>query len=161
MMTATALQALRRLLFFSVPEAARLIAATAESPEGVAESTWQQWEDGTQPIPSAIADRMIELNDWRSTALAATADNIRAQIKEKGGMPESVFVIWYDSLEDWLSIPGREATLWRLQQAVCSALMGIFGIVKPVRFDRAAYTAWLAGREDTEAARAEWASAEN
>ena len=41
-------------------------------------------------------------------ALDATADNIRVQMKEKGGTPESIFVIWYDNLEDWKSMPRFE-----------------------------------------------------
>ena len=101
---------------------------------------------------------MAELGEWRSDALAATADNIRIQITEKNGMPESVFVIWYDTLEDWLSLPNRQPVMWRLQQSVCAALKGMFGIVKLVGFDASSYRAWLDNRDDTEALRAEWAS---
>ena len=157
-MSPTALQALRQLLFFNTQDAARLIAASPTHPQGVTEDTWQQWECGALPIPPEIAERMKELNDWRSDALAATADNIRIQITEKSGMPDSIFVIWYDSLEDWLSLPSRDPIMWRLQQSVCAALMGMFSIVKPVRFDAAGYHAWRGEREDTESLRGEWAS---
>lgn len=157
-MTPTALQALRRLLFFKSQDAARLIAATAEQPQGVSEQTWQKWESGDLPIPDYVAQKLIELNDWRSAALDATADNIRVQMKEKGGTPESIFVIWYDSLEDWTSLPNREPVMWSLQQAVCASLMGMFSIIKLIPFNSVAYGVWLAGRDDNESLRAEWAA---
>ena len=157
-MNPTELKALRQLLFFPEQDAARLIAATSSQPQGVAEDTWLQWESGTQPIPAAVISRIKELNDWRADVLAATADNIRIQITEKSGQPDSIFVIWYDTLEDWLSLPDRDPVMWHLQQSVCAGLKGMYSIVKLVRFDATAYRAWLGGREDGEALRAEWAS---
>jgi hypothetical protein len=157
-MTPTTLQALRRLLFFTAQDAERLIAAPFLQAPGASGETWRQWENGVSPVPEAVATRMLELNEWRSEALAATADNIRALIKEKGGMPESVFVIWYASLDDWLSLPGRDSSMWRPQQAVCASLLGLFGSVRLVRFDLPAYTAWRGEREDSDALRGEWAS---
>lgn len=157
-MTPTTLQALRRLLFFKIPDAARLIAATPEQPQGVPEQTWQEWECGNQPVPEYVTQKLMELNEWRSAALDATADNIRLQMKEKGGKPDSIFVIWYDSLEDWTSLPNREPVMWRLQQAVCAALMGMFSIIKLVPFNSLAYHTWRSEREDNESLRAEWAA---
>ena len=156
-MTPTTLQALRRLLFFTPQEAALMVAANSESPQGVSEQQWQQWEDGGQPIPAGLASRITELVDWRSTVLAATADAIRQQIKDKG-VPEAVFIIWYESLDDWKSLPNREPLMWRLQQAVCAALAGMFSTVRLVPFDAAAYAAWRTGRDDAESMREQWAS---
>ena len=157
-MNRTDLQALRRLLFFTIQDAAQFIAATPESPNGVSEASWQAWENGEQPIPSAVIERITDLCEWRSDALAATADNIRIQINEKSGMPDSIFVIWYERLEDWMSLPNREPVMWRLQQSVCAGLKGIYSIVKLVCFDADAYRIWLDQREDSDALRAEWAS---
>jgi hypothetical protein len=157
-MTPTTLQALRRLLFFTIQDAERLIAGPVNQTPEASGETWQGWENGDQIVPASIAARILELSEWRSTALAATADNIRALIKEKGGVPESVFVIWYDSLVDWLSLPDRDPALWRPQQAVCASLMGLFGIVRLVSFDLPAYTAWRGEREDSDSLRGEWAS---
>ena len=156
-MTPTSLKALRKLLFFTVQEAAQLIAASPDQPQGVSDLVWQQWEDGRAPIPEFVATRINELNEWRSMALDATADNIRVQMKEKGGKPESIFVIWYDKLEDWKSMPNREPIMWRLQQAVCASLLGMFSIIKLIPFDATSYSTWLSGREDSESLRAEWA----
>ena len=156
-MTPTTLQALRRLLFLSPQEAALFVAASSEQPQGVSDRQWQQWENGEQPVPADLARKITELVDWRSTALAATADTIRQQIKDKG-IPEAVFIIWYESLDDWKSLPNRDPLMWRLQQAVCAALAGMFSTVCLVPFNAAAYTAWLAGRDDSESMRAQWAS---
>ena len=148
---------MRRLLFFTAQEAARLVAASPERPQGVSDEQWQQWEDGEQPIPADLAHKITELVDWRSTALAATADTIRQQIKDKG-VPEAVFIIWYENLVDWESLPNRNPLMWRLQQAVCAALVGMFSTIRLVPFDAVAYAAWLSDREDTESMRAQWAS---
>ncbi len=152
-MTPTTLQALRRLLFFSHGEAARWVAAPA-----VTERQWQAWEDGSEPLPEAVVQRMRELVEWRSTALAATADNIRGQIREKGGVPEAIIILWYEREEDWASLPHREPVMWRIQQSVCAGLLGMFHTIVPVPFDAAAYSRWLDGRQDAESLRAEWAS---
>lgn len=157
-MTPTTLQALRRLLFFTVNDAASILSANQENPQGVPENTWAQWENGSLPIPERITERIRELSNWRVEALAATTDNIRIQITEKAGLPDSIFVIWYDTLEDWLSLPNRDPIMWRLQQSVCASLLGVFDIVKLVRFDANAYRQWRGSREDTESLRAEWAS---
>jgi len=156
-MTPTSLKALRNLLFFTVQDAAQFIAASPDQPQGVSDLVWQQWEDGSAPIPESVVTRIKELNEWRSMALDATADNIRVQMREKGGKPESIFVIWYNRLEDWTSMPNREPVMWRLQQAVCASLLGMFSIIKLIPFDAAAYSTWLSGRDDSESLRAEWA----
>jgi len=152
-MTPTTLQALRRLLFFSIQEAAQYIAEPPAS-----EQQWHEWENGVKPVPDQVSQRMQVLADWRSTALAATADNIRQQIKEKGGIPEAVFILWYERLEDWTSLPRREPVMWRIQQSVCAGLLGMFRTVRPVAFNSSAYFLWLNDRQDSESSRAEWAS---
>lgn len=152
-MTPTTLQALRRLLFFTCEEAAQLVA-----PAPVSGQQWLAWENGIQPIPEAVVTRMQELVDWRSTALAATADNIRQQIRDKGGVPEAIIILWYEHPEDWSALPHRDPIMWRIQQSVCAGLLGMFRTVRPVPFDRQAYAAWLNGRDDSESLRAEWAS---
>ncbi|WP_319238662.1 DUF1870 family protein [uncultured Propionivibrio sp.] len=157
-MNRTDLQAIRQLLFFTQAEAARHVASTPECPDGVTPDTWQAWEAGTQPIPPHIVERITDLSEWRYGALAATADNVRIQIGEQDGAPDSVFVIWYDNLDDWLSMPGREPVMWRLQQSVCAGLREMYSIVKLVCFDADAYRQWRGERVDSESLRAEWAS---
>lgn len=155
-MNPTTLQAIRRLLFFTRAEAAQWIAGPS-----VSEELWCRWEDGSATPPEAVTQRLQELNDWRSTALAATADNIRQQIREKGGVPEAIIILWYQRLEDWTSLPHREAVMWRIQQSVCAALLGMFNTLKPIPFDAEEYCRWSNGREDSESLRAEWVSTKN
>ena len=84
-MTPTMLKGLRRLFFFTVPEAARLITTSHDTPQDTSEQRWREWENGESPIPESPIGRMKELNEWRSLALDATADNIRIQMRGKGG----------------------------------------------------------------------------
>ena len=157
-MTPTILHALRRLLFLSIEEAAEFIALHADTNHSASVLDWKQWESGTQQIPEYVVQKIIELVDWRSAALAATADNIRQQIKASGGMPESIFVIWYEHLADWESLPNRAPVMWRIQQSVCSALAGMFRTVRLVSFDPVAYAIWLGDRGDSESLRGQWAA---
>ena len=142
------LEALRRLLFFSVPEAAALIG-------DVSEQAWRRWESGSRAVPEDVAQQLLTLADWRQSAIDAAARQI-------GSAPSAttVAVIWYATLDEWASLPGREPALWRPQQSVASALFADFaGRVKLVTFDGPVYSAWRAAREDSEPMRAAWAAA--
>lgn len=142
------IEALRRLLFFSIPEAAALVG-------GVSEQAWRRWEAGSRAAPDDVAQRMRGLADWRQAAIDAAVCQIST-------VPEAaVALIWYTTLDDWASLPGREPALWRPQQSAVAALAAEFcGRVALVPFDGPAYAAWLAGRSDNETARSQWAAQE-
>lgn len=119
---------------------------------GVSEQAWRRWEAGTRAVPTDVADRLIKLAEWRSTAIKTALDVINTA-------PEGAQVtpIWYQSIDDWISLPGRETELWRPQQSAIAALMALSPArVAPVRFDGPAYAAWLADREDSETMRSCW-----
>ena len=78
-----------RLFFFTLPETTRFITTRHDTPQGTSEQRWREWENGESPIPKSLIGQMKELNEWRSLALDATADNIRIQMREKGGGTES------------------------------------------------------------------------
>ena len=142
------LEAARRLLFFSPPEAAAMVSNTSEQ-------AWRRWESGSRKVPDDVAQRMTELIEWRQAAINATVKQISAAPKEA-----SIALVWYDSLDDWATLPGREPTLWRPQQSVCAAVLAEFpGRLRLVRFDPPAYSVWLAGRNDSETMRGQWAAA--
>ncbi len=142
------LEAARRLLFFSPPEAASMVSDTSEQ-------AWRRWESGSRKVPDDVAQRMTELIEWRQAAINATVKQISAAPKEA-----SIALVWYDSLDDWATLPGREPTLWRPQQSVCAAVLAEFpGRLRLVRFDPPAYSVWLAGRNDSETMRGQWAAA--
>lgn len=141
------LEAARRLLFFSPPEAASMVSDTSEQ-------AWRRWESGARKVPDDVAQRMTDLIEWRQAAIDATVKQISAAPKEA-----SIALIWYESLDDWATLPGREPTLWRPQQSVCAAVFAEFpGRLRLVRFDVQAYSAWLAGRKDSETMRGQWAA---
>jgi hypothetical protein len=146
-MTGFELEALRRLLFFSPPEAALMVSNTSEQ-------AWRRWESGARKVPDDVAKRMTSLIEWRQAAIDATVKQISAAPKEV-----SIALVWYDSLDDWATLPGREPALWRPQQSVCAAVFSeLPGRVSLVRFDAPAYSAWLGGKNDGETARSTWAA---
>lgn len=153
-MTSATLQALRRLLFFSRPEAAAMIAASHERPAGVSDRAWRMWEDGDRATPSDVAASIDKLAEWRQSAIDAAVKQISAAPAEA-----DIALIWYESMDDWATLPGREPILWRPQQSVCAALVAEFpGRVKLVSFDGPAFAEWLQGNPDNETARSTWAA---
>ena len=142
------LEAARRLLFFSPPEAAAMVSDTSEQ-------AWRRWESGARKVPDDVAQRMRELIEWRQAAIDAT-------IKQISVAPHDsvIALIWYDNLDDWATLPGREPAQWRPHQSICAGILAEFpGRLSLVRFDPVTYSAWLAGREDTETMRGQWAAA--
>ena len=143
------LEALRRLLFFSVPEAAAMIG-------GVSEQAWRRWESGSRSVPEDVSARMQALSDWRQHA-------IDAAIRQISAAPDAaITLLWYSSLDDWATLPGRDPALWRPQQSACAAVFSeIFGRAHLVQFDAPAYSSWLSGRDDSESTRSQWAATEH
>lgn len=141
------LEAARRLLFFSPPESAAMVSDTSEQ-------AWRRWESGSRKVPDDVVQRMTDLIEWRQAAIDATIKQISAAPKEA-----SIALIWYDSLDDWATLPGREPALWRPQQSVCAAVLAEFpGRLHLIRFDAPAYSAWLGGQPDSETMRSQWAT---
>ena len=139
------LEALRRLLFFSPPEAAALISGTSEQ-------AWRRWESGARAVPDDVEEKIYDLVEWRKTAFE-TASGLAADAPANACIP----IVWYASLDEWTSPTWRQAVLWRPHQSVVAALLAEFpGAVRLIRFDPAAYVDWLAGREDSEAMRGAW-----
>ena len=156
-MNAATLQALRRLLFFSRPEAAALIGASMSRPRGVSDRAWRMFEAGDLPVPGDIAERIVELVRWRESALAAAEAQI--DIMRQRMPPGASFdmaLCWYCSLDDWMTLSGREPIQFRPQQSVLAELAARHG-ARMVRFNAQDYAQWLGGREDSEAMRAAWA----
>ncbi|CAB4139712.1 Protein of unknown function DUF1870 [uncultured Caudovirales phage] len=140
------LAAARRLLFFSPPEASALISHTSEQ-------AWRRWESGARKVPEDVENKIISLIEWRRTAIGETVKKIRAAPKK-----DAISLVWYASINDWETLPGREAHLWRPHQSVCAAVFAEFpGQLRFVRFDAPAYSVWLAGRKDSELLRGQWA----
>ncbi|RCS59704.1 DUF1870 family protein [Parvibium lacunae] len=149
-MTPSTLSALRRLLFFTQPEAAALIG-------NVTERSWQFWERGDRPIPQDVADKIESLIEWRSNAVQAFHDQLEeAQAAQEGGEQESVRLLWYDTVDDWATLNDREPILFRPHQSAVAQLCAEYGCIA-VRFDAPAYRAWLGDRLDSEMMRGLWA----
>lgn len=149
-MTPATLQSLRRLLFFSVEEAAAWVG-------GVSPRSWQYWERGERTIPADVIDTITRLCAWRARAIAQ-ADAAVAAARARHGAPAELALVWYQSQEDWQSMEGRELLMWRPQCSVVADLAARHGATL-VTYDTDAYSRWIGRRRDTEATRSAWAAA--
>lgn len=103
-MTNYELQALRKLLFLDVAEAAKEVGE-------VTTRTWQRWEDGSRKVPQDIADQM---NDW-CQLYSDMLDDKRINNKD---------ITYYKTLDDYEVATGkRNVVVWRLTQAIYSILL--------------------------------------
>lgn len=115
MMTHATLQALRRLLFYSIPEAAEHIGQRSER-------AWRMWERGELPVPDDVAQRMRDLVAWRARAIEAArgaraeADAVAAR---EGETPAGMSIAHYDSLDAFMARGDIPAAYWRPH---CSAV---------------------------------------
>lgn len=148
-MTPITLQALRRLLFFTQPEAATLIGQ-------VTERSWRFWEDGQRTIPVDVIERIQQLVSWRMTALQTASDAITDGMANAPENTEPPRLIWYNTVEDWMTMPDREPVLWRPHCSVIAELCARHHAIA-VPFNAPNYSRWLAGRKDSEAMRGQWA----
>lgn len=123
-MTPTTLQALRRLLFFSAPEAAEHIG-------GVTERSWRKWEDGDRAIPQDVIDRISTMIAWRTKALAeaeaAIKDARRAMRGNHEGAPPTV--TWYATPDAWMRAEGNRPEMWRPHCSVVAELCARHGAI--------------------------------
>ncbi len=142
-MTPATLQALRRLLFYSQPEAAKLVG-------GVSDRSWQFWERGKRPIPQDVIGRVNSLCAWRNQTLSEA----EAQIKVVGA--KNPAFVWYDSLDDWIVLNEGEPMFWRPHCSVIAELCARHS-GKAVVFEPDSYCWWLGDRKDSAAMRAAWA----
>lgn len=148
-MTPATLQALRRLLFFSVDEAASMIG-------GVSPRSWQFWERGERHIPTDVIDRLESLCAWRANAIDASTKQIESECAEHGA-PEGIALVWYQTLDDWLTLAGRDPLMWRPQCSVAAEISARFD-AQIIAFDGPSYAKWLGTRKDSEAMRSAWAA---
>lgn len=139
-MNAQTLQALRGLLFFSVPEAAHMIG-------GVGERTWRYWEGGRTAIPEDVIDTIYQLAYQRRLII-----NNALEVFKQTPAGAGIVLTYYEHLDDWLDEP----ILWRVH---CSAMAELASQNKNVvlsKFNSVAYNNWLNGRVDDQSLRSAW-----
>lgn len=156
-MSPATLQALRRLLFFSIEEAALMLAAGPDHPGGVSPRSWQYWERGERSIPADIVETITRLCAWRATAFESSSTQIAA-LRNRHGAPSDIVLVWYQTLDDWTSMDVREPLLWRPQCSVVAELAARLG-ARLVCFDAPGYARWLGQKKDSEIMRSKWAAA--
>jgi hypothetical protein len=98
------LQALRKLLFLDVSEAAKEIGE-------VTSRTWQRWEDGSRKVPQDVADQMSDWCQMYSDTLNDKRENKKS-------------ITYYKTFEDFESATGKNnVVVWRITQAIYSTLL--------------------------------------
>jgi len=148
-MNSTELQAIRRHLFFSVAEAARLISHTSER-------AWRNWEHGIAPVPADVAEKMSSLCDWRSEMIDSM-DRFLVNAIERNKF-NGMGILWYASADDYVSLPDRDLIQWRPHCSVIAELVANYDLTL-VPFDEENYQGWLTdhGWKDSEKFRSQWA----
>ncbi len=107
------LQALRKLFFLSVAEAAEHIG-------GVSARSWQFWESGKYSIPEDVADRMLKLAQRRLNMIETCEDLINENHEV-----EEITQQYYSSLESFAArYPAATMIDWRLAQSVAAYFCG-------------------------------------
>ncbi|MBC3906125.1 Aca2/YdiL-like domain-containing protein [Undibacterium umbellatum] len=150
-MNGVSLKAMRSLLRFSHNEAAELIG-------GVPVRTWSSWEAGTQKIPQDVISMINYLMVCRKKAITDTQAAIKTYYLQMppGTSKKPVALVWYDSFEDWCTLPYRESIMWRPQQSVVAHLISVENC-SVVQFEAEAYEKWLGRRPDSDSMRNQWA----
>jgi hypothetical protein len=123
-MTPTTLQALRRLLFFSAPEAAAHIG-------GVTERSWRKWEDGDRAVPQDVIERITAMLAWRKQAIAeaeAAIKDARRAMRGRGHTEAATpQVTWYVSAAAWARAEGKQPEMWRPHCSVVAEICARHG----------------------------------
>lgn len=148
-MNGITLQALRGLLFFSVPEAARMIAS-------VQERTWRYWESDRGAVPDDVSAAIRHLIKFRDRLINESIAQIDLIVAEHGA-PESIALTYYATLDDWMTQEGADPIFWR-PHCAAMAQLAINPAVVLVRFDAVEYRNWLGDRQDDSAMRGMWAA---
>ena len=160
-MNAAELQALRRLLFFSVAEAARYLAADAQRPDGVEERTWNRWEAGKMPVPPNIAKVVVDMVEYRETVLQGLNARLIQQEANEAGF---LHLPWCVDPGDWLHAMRQ----WRPHQSAQAAALAHWPRqLKLLELDAVVYHGWrrvlalrdgLENTQDNDAMRERWAA---
>ena len=140
-MNGQTLQALRGFLFFTAPEAARMIGA-------VQERSWRRWEADGAPVPNDVQATLRDLIEARELMLK------HANAEIEGAGENEVVLTYYTNLDDWLAAP----IMWRVHCSAMAELASLGKNIKLVAFDSVNYKSWLGENEDLQENRAAWAA---
>lgn len=139
------LQAVRRKLFLSTVEAASFF------PNCTAHA-WEAMESGQIETPNQVTERLNRILEWRNAQMVIIEAGMSVQLGQDG-----ILDFWHESMDDWMSIDGREPEHFRAMQSLqADWALNHPSRVTLVRFDRVDFTRWLVGRHPTEERQAEY-----
>ena len=76
------LEAIRRILLMTPADAARVLAATEQTPDGVSETTWNRWENGVKDLPADVWECIDEALAKRAEYLLPLLDDLRMELRQ-------------------------------------------------------------------------------
>ncbi len=107
------LQALRKMLFLDVKDAAENV---GDKP--VSNRTWQYWEAGRSQVPEDIAESMLFWNRWRDDMLEVRLSQCKPLIDNK-----KIKLNHYKTLDCFEKETGkRNVITWRISQSIAAQL---------------------------------------
>lgn len=121
------------------------------------------WEAGRVPVPLAVAEVLIRLDEYLGYAANCVLDEFR-QFQSRGlPVRGEISLLVYRSNQDLWHYRSEfrplPATLHAaLVQRCCRALGRLAIAARPVYMEPGSYEQWRSGRGDSERTRAEWAT---
>lgn len=151
--------------FKTMREALGLSAAQVAEMTGYALRTVQNWDDGSRRVPAAAEATLSQLDAMIENVVAGAVQTVKQVSNERGGEPEAVWLVRYRTdadlhryRPDMAAFPAslHAAMLARVRRELFK-----LGVVSRIVFMRPDdYEDWRrrAGLDDSEEARAGWAS---
>jgi transcriptional regulator with XRE-family HTH domain len=155
-MTPAELKTIREAVGLSVPDLAALA--------GVQERSVRYWESGRSAVPDDVASIVTRLDQQLAGTTRQLVDLVREQIQAMGGQaPADIVLLRYRENADlWRFRPDMKpfptATHGALLARCRAGLADLHVKTRIVYMEPDAYNQWLAGREDGDALRSEWAA---
>ena len=150
MMNNIELEAVRRFLFLSVPEAARMVSETSEA-------AWRKWEYGKNPVPVDVQSRLRMMLEYREGVVDMLDGSIGKILDESETGELNIPLIWYDSVDDFLTY-SEYPMFWRPYCSAISEICASYHSIHLVKFNQKSYHEWLNSKQDNEDMRLKWAA---
>jgi len=148
--------------FKTIRESLGLTAQWIAANAGVKLRTAQYWEAGRMAVPADVASMLDRIDKILDSAVAQAVAHIDELAEHHGAPPEITLVRYRTDADLWRFRPDMKPLPAATHAAMLSRLRRVLwsrSIPSVIEFlDPDEYTTWLAGRQDTETERANWAA---
>lgn len=105
------IEAIRRALLMTTAEAAKLLAVSDFTPNGVSETAWNRWEKGVKPMPDDVKQYINSILKQRETRLLSQIERLQK---------EAVTVQWQTHCPDTL-----DKLAWYINRSINTELIAL------------------------------------